>query len=96
MNKRSLGILVVLNALLLIGLAVVSLTSQPAAAQFGMRGDYTMIAGQVVGRDDQAAVYILELKSQKMVALMFDSRNKKLQTIAGRVVGNDMRETQRR
>lgn len=92
MNKRSLGVLVALNALLLIGLAVVSLTSQPAVAQFGMRGDYAMIAGQATGRDDQAAVYILELKSQKMIALMFDSRNKKLQTIAGRVVGNDMRE----
>jgi len=92
MNKRSLGILVALNALLLIGLAVVGLTSQPAVAQFGMRGDYAMIAGQVTGRDDQAAIYVLELKSQKMIALMFDSRNKKLQTLAGRVVGNDIRE----
>ena len=86
------GVLVALNAVLLIGLAVVSLTRQPAAAQFGMRGDYAMIAGQATGRANQAAVYILELKSQKMIALMFDSRNKKLQTIAGRVVGNDMRE----
>jgi hypothetical protein len=91
MNKRSLGILVALNLLLLIGLAVVSLTSQPAAAQFGMRGDYAMIAGKATGRDELAAVYVLELKSQKMIALMFDSRNKKLETIAGRVVSHDMR-----
>jgi len=91
MNRHSLGALLALNVVLLVTLAIVSLTAQPAAAQFGMRGDYIMIAGEVAARSNQAAVYILDLKSQKMAAIMFDSRSKKLQAIAGRVVSNDMR-----
>ncbi len=92
MNKGILGILLAVNAVLLVALAVTNLAvTEPAMAQFGMRGDYVMIAGDAAARSDQQAVFILDLKTQKMLALMFDTRNNKLQTIAGRVVGNDMK-----
>jgi len=90
MNKRSLGVLVVINFVLLSGLAVTFLAGQRAQAQFGLQGDYMMIAGEVTGRAQQAAVYILDLKSQRMATVMFDSRNQRLQLIAGRNVSNDL------
>jgi hypothetical protein len=83
--------LLAINLLLLVALAVVNLSPQPAAAQFGMRGDYVMISGAATGSNDTAAIYLLDLKSQRMAALLFDSRSKKLRTIAGRVVSNDLR-----
>ena len=91
MSKRSVGALLVINVVLLTALAVVSLTTQPAQAQLGMRGDYAMIAGQVQGNANVSVVYILDLKSQRIAAITFDSRTKKLQTIAGREVQNDLR-----
>ncbi len=90
MNKRSLGLLCAINLALLVTLAVITFTSQPAVAQFGLRGDYAMIAGQVTGREP-AAVYILDLKSQRMASVIFDSRNNRLEVIAGREVSNDLR-----
>lgn len=90
MNRRSLSVLFTLNMVLLAVLAMITLTSEPAAAQFGLRGDYTMIAGEVTGRE-QAAVYILDLKTQRMASVLFDSRNNRLQVVAGRDVSNDLR-----
>ncbi len=92
MNKRLMNGLIAVNALLLVALVVVGWTPQPVAAQFGMRGDYTMIAGNVTGRKGQAAIYLLDLKSQRMAAVVFDSRTKKLETIAGRVVSKDLQQ----
>jgi len=89
MNKQSIGMLLGLNVVLLIALALTTLTVTPAVAQFGQRGNYVMISGEATGRET-AAVYLLDLKSQKMAAVMFDSRNKRLQFIAGRDVTNDM------
>ncbi len=91
MNRRSLGALVAINAILLAALVVVSLSAAPAIAQFGLRGDYVMVAGDVTGRSDQEAVYILDLKSQKMITLLFDTRTNKLEPVAGRLVSNDLR-----
>lgn len=91
MNKRTLNTLMSLNVLLVVAMGVVWLLKpQPASAQFGLRSDYVMIAGDVTGRD-QAAVYILDLKSQRMASVIFDSRNKKLDVVAGREVANDLR-----
>lgn len=91
MSRRSLRVLLTVNVLLLAALAVVSFSSGPVSAQLGMRGDYVMIAGAVTGRSDQDAVYIFDLKSQKVAALLFDTRKNRLQPIAGRVVSNDLR-----
>lgn len=88
MTKRTLGALVVLNAVLLAALAVVTVPTQDAHAQFAAR-NYVMIAGEVVGRESQHAVYILEQNSARMIALFFNSANNTVQFLAGRDLGAD-------
>lgn len=92
MKKNSLGGFIALNVTLLVTLLVVMvLPGGPAQAQRGRgRGDYVMVSGRVTGRSNQAGIYILELKSSRMAAVLFDSRSKRLQTIAGRNLTNDL------
>lgn len=90
MNKRSLGVLAAVNIALLVGLWVVGYTVRTANAQLGGRGDYAMIAGQATGSADLAVVYVLELRSQSLVALTFDTRTNKLQVIDTRQIANDL------
>ncbi len=90
MNKRSLAGLILINAVLLAALVVTGFAPEPAQAQFGgSGGQYLMIAGDATGRDAQAAVYIADLRSGKVVAVMFNGSNDKLELIAGRDVSQD-------
>ncbi len=93
MNRRSLGALIALNLVLVIALAMVSLTAQPAAAQFGGGSDYIMISGRVTGRQSQNVVYVVETNSARMIALFFNSANNQLSVIGGRDLGRDSRVT---
>jgi hypothetical protein len=91
MNKRSLAALIALNVLLLVALAVTLATPEPAQAQFGAAGrQYLMIAGEVAGRSSQAAVYIIDTQSTRMVAVLFNSNNNTFEFVAGRTVGDDV------
>lgn len=90
MNKRSLAGLILINAVLLASLVVTAFSPAPAQAQFGgMGGQYLMIAGDVTGRDAQAAVYIIDMQSGKVVSIMFNGSNNTLEFIAGRDVSED-------
>ena len=88
MTHRSLSMLIVLNAVLLAALSV-TLFSTPASAQFGGGAAYTMIAGQVTGRADQESVYIIDLNTSRMVAVIFNTNNNRADVIDGRVVADD-------
>ncbi len=92
MKRNSLGAFIALNVALLVALLVVLvLPGRTAQAQRGRgRGDYTMISGRVTGRENQAGIYLVELKSARMVALLFDSRTKRLEKIAGRRLADDL------
>ncbi len=91
MNKRSLRALVALNVCLLVALVMVTLTPEKAEAQIG-GAQYIMIAGQVVGQTNQNAVYIIDAsRDAKMVALLFNGGNKRLEIIAGRKLMDDFR-----
>lgn len=89
MNKRSLAGLILINAVLLASLVVTAFSPAPAQAQFGAGGQYLMIAGDVVGRDAQAAVYIIELQTGRVAAVLFNGSNNTLEFIAGRNVSED-------
>jgi len=90
MNRRSLAGLILINAVLLASLVVAAFSPQPASAQFGGGGgDYLMIAGNVTGRDAQAAVYIIDMRSGRVAAIMFNGSNNTLELIAGRNVSDD-------
>lgn len=81
MNKRSLGALIALNLVLLVALAVV-MPAKPAYGQL-RQAEYLMISGAVTGRAQQNAVFIIELSSARMVALLFDSGNDKVDLLDG-------------
>ncbi len=72
MNKQSLGALIALNVVLVVALALVGLSPQPAAAQAFVRPQYAMISGAVPGRVE-AAIYIVELNSARVAAVIFRS-----------------------
>lgn len=93
MKKDPLGALIALNAILLLALLLILvLPAPPAEAQRRGRGrgDYTMVAGEVTGRSDQSAIYLLELNSNRMLALVYDSRGNRLQILAGRSLVADL------
>jgi hypothetical protein len=58
-------------------------------AQFGAGGQYLMIAGDVTGRDSQAAVYVIEMQSGRVAAVMFNASNNTLEFVAGRNISED-------
>ena len=90
MNKRSLGALVALNLVLLVALAVVTISPQPAEAQVGLRqSEYIMVSGVVRGRAQQAVVYIIDLSTGQMAAIFHDANTGKSQFIAGRNMSMD-------
>ena len=90
MNKRSLAGLILINAVLLASLVVTAFSPAPARAQSGGGGgEYLMIAGDVTGREQQAAVYIIDLQSRKIITFFFNGANNRLEFIAGRDVSQD-------
>ena len=92
MLKRAPRSLIALNVVLLIALGIVlALPQSPAPGQSRRgRGNYTMIAGAVTGRDNQAGIYIVETKSFQMAAIMFDSRANRFQIMANRNMFADL------
>jgi hypothetical protein len=96
MNKRSLGALVALNIALLVALAVVALVPQPAAAQAGfVRSQYITVAGDASGRQEQA-IYVIEINTGKIAALIYNSGNKSLDAIDGRSILDDLAAANRK
>lgn len=82
MNKKTLRALAVLNVVLLTALAIVGLTPQPAQGQLA-RAEYLMVSGEVQGRTQQAMIYVVDLASNKIAAIIFNTSNNKLQVVAG-------------
>ena len=80
MNRRTLRALLALNVVLLVALVLVGLTPAPAQGQFS-RPEYVMVSGRVVGRNQQAAVYILDLANARIAAVMYNSSNDRFEEI---------------
>lgn len=89
MNKRSLGALVALNIVLLVGLVFVSLSPEPAYGQV-KRAEYIMVAGNATGRSQQAAVFVIELNTSRMVAFFFNAADNRIDIIDARDMTQDM------
>ena len=81
MNKQTLTALVLLNLVLLVGLAVVTLTPQSAGDQLRGRGEYTMISGKTKARSNANVVWLADLSSGKLAALVYESGNERLTDI---------------
>ncbi len=90
MNKRSLGALIALNIVLLAAVVLLALTPPQAAAQGGGRSQYVLIPADNPARNNTQVVYILELRSGKLLATLFNSADKTFQVLGGRVITNDI------
>lgn len=91
MNQRSLATLIAINAVLLVAVVVSVFSPAPAMAQFGGGNQYLMIAGQAPQRQNQSLVYVIDLRSSRIITVLYNSGNQRLELIAGRVVGDDLR-----
>lgn len=92
MNMRSLGALVALNLVLLAALMATVLMPSKAEAQLGAlaKPQYLMVAGDVTGRRQQAAVYVIETNTAKMAAIFFNSGTNRIEVVGGREIGPDV------
>ncbi|MAE64814.1 MAG: hypothetical protein CMJ18_11150 [Phycisphaeraceae bacterium] len=75
MNKRSLGALIALNIVLLAGLLIVTLTPQTAQAQRRGRSHYTMISGRTNQKSSYDIVYLINVDTAQLAALMYEEPN---------------------
>lgn len=92
MTVKTLAALIVLNIALVAALLVTTMTPAPAQAQFAGGRSFLMIAGDVTGRSDQAAVYVIDQQSSTMISFLFNASNKKLEFVAApRSIAQDAR-----
>ena len=96
MTHRSLAVLIVLNTVLLAALGLTVLTPRTAEAQLGASSSYTMISGAVTGRSAQAAVYVFDLQSSKVVPIFYNASSDKFEFFKGQVLSDDMKRMRER
>ncbi len=96
MNHRMLVTLIVVNVLLLGGL-LLSVLTEPAHGQAapGRRGDFVMVAGMGSGRSQQV-VYLLDMRSSRMAALLVTSSDQRFQVLDIRDLEQDTQLRMRR
>jgi hypothetical protein len=89
MNKRSLGALIALNLVLLLGLIVVTLSPQPAYGQL-KRAEYLMISGSLTRQSQFEAIFIIELSTQRMLAFFYSGGDDRIDLIDRRELTADL------
>ena len=91
MKNKLIATLVAVNAALLMAVGVKSMPSEqaPVHAQFNNNASYTMISGQVRGRN-QDGIYLMDTGSGDMVVFVHDGRNGEV--IARRNIAEDLQE----
>jgi hypothetical protein len=91
MTHRTLLALIVLNAFLVAGL-IAMLTTPPAAqAQLARGASYTMISGSTAGRNNNDAVYIIDLSTGAIAPIFVSTANDSIEVFTGRVITADTR-----
>ncbi|MEM1208894.1 MAG: hypothetical protein AAFY08_03140 [Planctomycetota bacterium] len=91
MTQRSLLALIVLNAVLLAGLVAMLTAPRTAEAQFTGGSQYLMISGLAAGRQNNAAIYIIDLTNGAIAPIFVSTANDTLEVMTGRIVTNDAR-----
>ncbi|MEM8783381.1 MAG: hypothetical protein AAGE65_11075 [Planctomycetota bacterium] len=89
MTAKSLAFLIALNAVLLVGLFVLPGGQKTAEAQFGGGTNFTLIAGDVTGRTNQAAIYVIDLQSSRVAPMFFNGSSNEFEIFRGANVAED-------
>lgn len=90
MSKNRINGLIALNAVLLCGLAVITLApdAEAQARRARAHGQYAMVDAKFLGREE-AAIIIIDSSNQEMLAIQWDRNRKMLTTIGQRDLGAD-------
>jgi hypothetical protein len=96
MNHRMLVTLIVANVVLLGGLLLSVLTEPVHGQVTGRRGDFVMVAGTAAGRSNQQVAYLLDLRSNRMAALLVTTGDSQIQVLDIRDLEQDAQLRMRR
>ena len=92
MTQRSLAVLVILNAVLLSAIAMTfGANPQSAQAQLGGGGQYLILAGSTQQREAQEVIYVMQVNTGQVAAVLVNSGNKRVDRLAPRDVSRDLR-----
>lgn len=89
MNRRSLAVLIVLNAVLLAAIALTLGPVPQAQAQLG-GGSYLMIPGNTT-QAQQQVIYVMDTRTGNVAGFTVNSANKRVEVIGTRAIGNDLK-----
>jgi len=89
MNRRSLAVLIVLNVALLLALVLVPGGQNEANAQLRRTNAYMMVAGDIVGRQEQV-VYITELNTSRTIGVIYNSARKQFALMGAWDIAKDV------
>lgn len=84
--------LLALNAALVLVLAAVTFAGSADAQSQRQRGEYTMVGGAVSG-SSSAAVYIVDVINQELIALAYDHNDQSMVGVGYRDLRRDASET---
>ena len=91
MTRKSLAVLIVVNLVLLAALAISVFSPAPAQAQaLGGGSQFMMIAGSSTEGRSQAVVYIVDIRTGRMIAITFNSNNNELELLGFRNISEDV------
>ena len=88
MTKRSLSVLIVLNAVLIAAIALTFGPVPQAKGQIG-GGSYLMIAGNTANASQQV-VYVMDTRNGRVAGFTVNSANKQVKIIGGREIADDL------
>ena len=94
MNKHTLAALIVLNVVLFFALLVTAPTSTHAQGFGGNQGAFVMIAGDLKGRNQQDAIYIIERNTGNMIAMTYEPSQQRVRPLGRTNLANDIRAAQ--
>ena len=88
-TRRTLLSLIVVNAVLLAGLALLTWMPEPAIAQPGRGGSYIMLSGEAIGLTQEQSIYLIDTRRFGVSAVSFNGANREMKIIAQRALTND-------
>lgn len=89
MNLKTLRALIAFNVVLLLSLVMVTLTPAPAQGQFA-GAEFIMVSGQTAGRAQQNVVYIINLNTAQMAAVIYNSADNSFTVVDAVNMMNDL------
>lgn len=98
MKIKTMGMLILMNALLLAAVWLVGGSSPQATAQISLNssasgGPYVMVSGASTGDSGVNVVYIVDMRSSRMAAVIYNGSSNTFTPLSVRDLAKDMEKT---